>query len=200
MNTWRPGADEFSAEMTAKLSQYLKAGQSLGFDPRSRKLEEQARAGGLNSTTSARRDVDLAAACLGVEPERPGLRPVAGVRRACRPMSSTPRRPSFIESSHSPKDPKAATVHPLVAKVVLASPPSSMAEVVDRYASLFAQLESRWKEQTAKSKRRPRRGSAGTGMGVAAEGDLRRGRAAGGEQRRDAVHPRSRHSATGLSS
>ncbi len=40
---------EFSAEMTAKLSQYLKAGQILNFDARSRKLEEQARAAGLNS-------------------------------------------------------------------------------------------------------------------------------------------------------
>ena len=50
------------------------------------------------------------------------------------------------------KDPKAAPVHPLVAKVVLANPPASMSEVVERYVALFAQLETRWKDHAAKSK------------------------------------------------
>ena len=64
---------------------------------------------------------------------------------------------------------RAQPVHPLVAKVVLASPPASMAEVVERYSSLLAQLETRSKERaaTAKAAAAPR-----TRMGVAAESDL----------------------------
>jgi Protein of unknown function (DUF1553)/Protein of unknown function (DUF1549)/Planctomycete cytochrome C len=145
---------EFSAEMTAKLSQYLKAGQSLNFDARSRKLEEQARAAGLNSRrlrgvmSMWRRHVS------GVNPKDP----VFGPWRAFAALPSSEFAGKAAELHRelvAPKDPKAAPVHPLVAKVVLASPPSSANEVVDRYASLFAQLETRWKEETAKSKGGP---------------------------------------------
>jgi hypothetical protein len=142
---------EFAAEMTGKLSQYLKAGQSLGFDPRSRKLDEQARAGGLNSRrlrgvmTIWRRHVS------GVDLKDPVLGPWRAF--AALPADQFKGKAAELHRDlKTPKDPKTAPVHPLVTKVVLESPPATIGDVVDRYASLFAQLETRWKEQTAKSK------------------------------------------------
>ena len=137
--------------MTAKLSQYLKAGQILNFDARSRKLEEQA----------ARRRAEFKALrgvmsmwrrhVTGVNPKDPVFGPWRAF--AALPAGEFAAKAAQLHRElSSPKDPKAAPVHPLVAKVVLAGPPSSAGEVVDRYASLFAQLESRWNEQTAKSK------------------------------------------------
>src|SRR5438045_9301372 len=49
------------------------------------------------------------------------------------------------------KDVNAATVHPLVARCVLGTSPSSMAEVVDRYVALLAQLEQRGTDQAPRS-------------------------------------------------
>jgi hypothetical protein len=52
-------------------------------------------------------------------------------------------------------DPKVAATHPLVARAVLATRPASMDEVVARYATLVAELETRWKAHTAKTPASP---------------------------------------------
>ena len=90
-----------------------------------------------------------------------------------------------------PRTPKAAAVHPLVAKVVLASPPSSMGEVVDAICVALRPARNALEGAHREVAGSCRGGFARARLGVAAEGDLRRGRAAGGQRRGDAVHPRS---------
>ena len=89
--------DEFAGDMKAQLSQYLKAAQSLGFRPANAEARRAGAGRRAQFAAAARRDVDLAAARFGRRPEGPGSRSVAIVRRACRPTSSRPRRPSFSE-------------------------------------------------------------------------------------------------------
>jgi Protein of unknown function (DUF1553)/Protein of unknown function (DUF1549)/Planctomycete cytochrome C len=142
--------DEFAGDMKARLSQYIMAAQSLGFDPRSRKLDEQARAGGLNARRLRgvmsiwRRHVSAVNA----------KDPVFGPWRSFEalPADQFKAKAAELHRAFSTAKGAAAPVHPLVAKAVLASPPSSMADVVERYSSLLAQLETRWKDHTAKSK------------------------------------------------
>jgi hypothetical protein len=137
--------DEFAGDMKARLSQYLKAAQSLDFDPRSRKLDEQARAGGLNSRRLRgvmsiwRRHVSA------VDPKDPVFGPWRSF--ASLPADQFKAKGADLQRTLSSAKGAAATVHPLVARVVLAGPPSSMAEVVERYSSLLAQLEARLKEK-----------------------------------------------------
>ncbi len=98
--------DEFSAEMKARLSQYLKAGQSVGFDPRSRKLDEQARRGRIEFAAAARRDLDVAAARFGRRPEGPGAWPLAGIRRAAGRSVQSQGGRAASRSYRAPKIPR----------------------------------------------------------------------------------------------
>ena len=109
--------------MKAKLSQYLKAGQSLGFDPRSRQAR---RTSALPARLNSRRLRGVMSMwrrhVSAVDLKDPVLGPVAGVCRLAGRVSSRPRPPTFSVTLTARKDPKAAPVHPLVAKVVLAEP------------------------------------------------------------------------------
>ena len=136
--------DEFSGDMKARLSQYLKAAQSLGFDPRSRKLDEQARAGGLNSRRLRAVISIWRKHVSAVDPKDPVLGPWRLF--AALPADQFKAKAAELQRAFSTAKGAAAPVHPLVAKVVLANPPSSMAEVVERYSSLLAQLETRSKD------------------------------------------------------
>jgi hypothetical protein len=143
--------DEFRGEMQARLSQYLKAGQNVGFDPRNRKLDEQALAAKLN-TRRLRGVISIWRRHISAVDVKD---PVLGPWRAFAALPADQFKAKAAELHRdltAPKDPKAAPVHALVAKVVLAGPPSSMGDVVDRYASLFAELEARSREQIGKSK------------------------------------------------
>ena len=151
MTIWRPGATNSPARLKAKLSQYLKVGQSLGFDSRSRRLDETSGCWQTEHAAPAGYDVDVAAHISGVDLKDPVLGPWRAF--AALPAEQfAAKAPDVQRKLTASKDPKAPPVHPLVAKVVLASPPASMNEVVDRYARLFEQLENRLKEQAAKAK------------------------------------------------
>ncbi len=147
--------EEFSLEMRAKLSQYLKAAQSVNFEPRDRKLDEQARAGGLNS----RRLRGVIAIWRKHVSTVDAKDPVFGPWRAFAALPAEEFKTKAAElqkalaAPAAPQKEKAAAVHPLVAKIVLASPPpASMSEVVERYVTLLGELENRWKDHAAKSK------------------------------------------------
>jgi hypothetical protein len=144
--------DELQKDFSARFSQYLKAGYDLGFDGRSRRLDERARADKLDARRLRgammlwKRHLDAPATAHD---------PVLAPWHAFAALS----REGFIGKAVEvrrglthPKDAKAAPIHPLVARVVLGdSPPSSMAEVVARYVSLFGQLETRQKELVARA-------------------------------------------------
>ena len=147
--------DEFAGDMKSRLSQYLKVAQKLDFDPRTRKLDEQARAGGLNSRRLRGVISIWKSHVAAVDPKDPVLGPWRAF--AALPASQFAAKAAELHRNlTAPKDPKAAPpVHALINRVVLATPPANMGEVIDRYASLLAQLETRWKEHTAKTKTTP---------------------------------------------
>ncbi len=177
--TWRRVGTRSQKDCTARFSQYLKAAYDLGFDPRNPKLDERALAGKLNSER-LRGVIDALEAAPGRDGQgaRPGLGSLARLRRLAAARVSPPRPPKCSATLASPKDPKAAPIHPLVARVVLASPPSSMAEVVARYVALFGQLEAKQKEQAARVARQGRSTARRAGVGVAPAGSSWTGRAA----------------------
>jgi hypothetical protein len=142
--------DDIQKDVTARFSQYLKAGYDLGLDGRSRRLEERALADKLNARRLRgvmmlwKRHLDATA-----KAHDPVLAPWHVF--AALPREGFAARAAEIQRSlTAPKDPKAPPLHPLVARVVLASPPSSMGEVVARYVSLFGQLEARQKDHAAR--------------------------------------------------
>ena len=123
--------DEFTGEMKAKLSQYLKAGQNLGFDSRSRRIDETAAAAKLNSRRLRGMMAIWRRHVSGVDAKDPVLGPWRAF--AALPAKEFKAKASDLQRDlTSPKDPKASPLHPLVAKVVLASPPQTMAEVIER--------------------------------------------------------------------
>jgi len=143
--------DEFVGDMKVRFSQYLKAAYDLNFEPRNSRIEERAVAGGLNSRrlrgviTIWKRHLESAARAHD---------PVLGPWHAfaALPRDKFAARAANLERDLlTPKQPKASPVHPLVAQAVLGNPISHMGEVVARYTALYAQLETRWKEHTAKS-------------------------------------------------
>jgi Protein of unknown function (DUF1553)/Protein of unknown function (DUF1549)/Planctomycete cytochrome C len=145
--------DETLADLEARFSLYLRAASDLDFNPRHPRLEERALADKLNSrrlktaavlwkrrldASSAARDPLLAPWHALAALPRDGF----GVKAAevCRRLSPPAG------------DGKAPPVTPLVARAFADAPPSSMADVVARYAALFAQLEARWKQRSQDSK------------------------------------------------
>ena len=141
------------------------------------KLDERALADKLNSRR-LRAVIAMWKRCLGVDAQgrRPGVRPVERICGARPGTSSRPgRREVYGKLTASNEAKNAKPVHPLVAKIVLAGPPASMDEVVERYAALFGQLEARWKENAAQV-RRPT--ACPSRMGVAPAGTVRHERTA----------------------
>ncbi len=143
--------NDFMVDVQSRLAAYWKAAETLKFEARSRGLEERARADGLNARRLRgvmslwRRRVSSPDAASD-----PVLKPwhaYAALSRDQFAAKAADLQRALVE----PKDSKAARVHPLVVKTVLGSPPSKMSDVADRYASLFAGLETRLKERRAKS-------------------------------------------------
>src|SRR6202008_2182980 len=80
--------------------------------------------------------------------------PVLGVWRA---FTALPQKEFAAKAKDlhrdltEPKDPTAPPIHPVVARAVLGSPPTSKGDVVARYVALFSELEARLKEQKTRS-------------------------------------------------
>ncbi|MGP0062141.1 MAG: DUF1553 domain-containing protein [Isosphaeraceae bacterium] len=143
--------DDVQKDLAARFSQYIKVGYDLGFDGRNLKLEERALADKLNARRLRsvamlwKRHLDATA-----KTQDPILAPWHAF--AALPREGFAARAAEVQRKlTATKDAKAAPIHPMVARVVLASPPSSMAEVVARYVSLFGQLEAKQKDQAART-------------------------------------------------
>ena len=168
--------DEFVSEVSTRFSAYLKAAYDLDLNGRNRRLDERAGADKLN----ARRLRTLIGLWKGAfAAVLKEADPVLGPWRvfAALPQNEFAARAKDLQRDLTqPKDPKAAPVHPLVARAVLGSPPASKGEVVARYLALFAELETRLKDQ----KGRPAGVAFGRArVGVAAPGSVRPDRSAG---------------------
>jgi hypothetical protein len=143
--------DEFVGDLQARLSEYLKAGRELGFDPGNPKLEERGLAGKLN-TRRLRALITIWKRHL--ESTSKAQDPIVGPWNA---FAGLPNDQFAAKASEIQRrltgtpDPKARPIHPLVARTVLSTAPANMDEVVERYATLLGQLETRWKTHAEKS-------------------------------------------------
>ena len=172
--------DEFADDMKARLSQYLKAGQSIGFDPRSRKLDELARAGDLNSRrlrgviSMWRRHVSAVDA----------KDPVFGPWRAFAALPAGQFKAKAAELHReltAPKDPKAARGSPAGRQ---GRAGGAAGEHGRRGRAVFGALCAARNALEGKSgeiEAGAAAVAAGSRMGIAASGDFRRQRAAGGQ-------------------
>ena len=116
--------DEFVGDFSTRFSQYLKAGYDLDFDARSRRLEERALAGQAERTAAPGRDRRSGGDTWRRRPRRTTRSwPLARLRRAAARTSSPPRRRRSSATWPLPRTRKRPPIHPLVARVVLASPP-----------------------------------------------------------------------------
>ena len=147
--------DEVQGDLAARLSVYLKAAYDLNLEGRSRRLDERAAVDKLNSRR-LRGLIMLWKRHLEAKSE--AADPVLGVWRA---FTALPQKDFAVRAKElhrdltNPKDPKkAAPVHPVVARVVLATPPTSKGDVVARYVTLFGELETRLKDQKTRIRRR----------------------------------------------
>jgi len=143
--------DEFVGDMKARFSQYLVAAHDLNFEPRSPRLEERALAAGLNSRR-LRGVISLwnrhrEATSRVHDPVLGPWHAFAALPKDKFAVRAVELRRDLLAANPS----KDSALHPLVTQTVLGSPASDMGEVVARYAALYAQLEARWKEHTAKS-------------------------------------------------
>jgi Protein of unknown function (DUF1553)/Protein of unknown function (DUF1549)/Planctomycete cytochrome C len=139
--------DEFQDDLAARFSVYLKAAYDLNLEGRNRRFEERAGVDKLNARRLRsvmsiwKRHFDASATAAD---------PVLGVWRAFAALPQNEfaaRAKALHRELTTSKDPKKATpVHPLVTRAVLATPPTSKAEVVARYVALFGELETRWKD------------------------------------------------------
>ncbi len=139
---------EVESDLQGRFSHYLKAAHDLKFDGRNPKLDDRARAEGL-------------------EPRR--LRGFSFLWPRFLESSETDRNPvwrSWKAFSAIPADrfaanagevrrklladPKGAPVHPLVVREVLATDPKSLDDLVGRYVALFDRLETNLKARPAK--------------------------------------------------
>ena len=144
--------DDIQKDFAARFSQYLKAGYDLGFDGRSRQLDARALADKLDARrlrgvmTLWKRHLDAT---------RSKFDPVLAPWHAFAALPREGFAAKAVEVQRGlthPKNAKATPIHPLVARVVLGDiSPSSMAEVVARYVTLFGQVEARQKEQAART-------------------------------------------------
>ncbi len=123
---------EIEGDLSAHLSVYLKAAYDLGLDGQSKRLDERAAAEKLDASR-LRKVIELWKRTLSTPP--PGPDPVLGVWRlfAALPQSEFLARAKRLHPElTAPTGPKVAPIHPLVARAVLGSPPTSEQEVVAR--------------------------------------------------------------------
>jgi Protein of unknown function (DUF1553)/Protein of unknown function (DUF1549)/Planctomycete cytochrome C len=143
--------DEFLTDVKARFAQYLKAASDLNFERRSGRLDERALADKLNSRR-LRAVISLWKHHL--DAPAPPSDPVLGPWRAfsALPANEFAAKAGDVHGKLTvSKGAAPASVHPLVAKAVLASPPKTMAEVVARYVELFAELDAKCHDHAAKS-------------------------------------------------
>ena len=142
--------EELAADLKARFSRYFRAAHELGFDAGNHNLDERALADKLNS-----RRLRAVIALWNRRPESACKAddPVFGPWNA---FAALPKDKFAVKSREvygkltASKDTNAKPVHRLVAKTVLAGPPASMNEVLERYATLFGQLEARWEENATR--------------------------------------------------
>ncbi len=144
--------DEIQKDFAARFSVYLKAAYDLNLEPRSARLVARASVDKLDARrlrgaiTLWRRHLDATARAN--DPLLAPWHAFAALPREGFVTGAEEVRRKLL--SADPK--KAPAVHPLVARAVLGTAPSSMNEVVARYAALFAQLEARQKEHVKAAK------------------------------------------------
>jgi hypothetical protein len=143
--------DEFWADMKVRLSEYLTVAHRLNFEQESGNLEERAVAGRLNSRRLKGLIILWNRRLAAVDVHDPVLGPWRAFAAVSAAKFADGAR-QILRELTLPKDAKARAVHRLVARALLAGPPASMGEVVARYTALFAELEARWKDHTARSK------------------------------------------------
>jgi Protein of unknown function (DUF1553)/Protein of unknown function (DUF1549)/Planctomycete cytochrome C len=141
--------EELAGDLKARFSRYFKAAHDLGFDASNHNLDERALADKLNS-----RRLKAVIALWNRRPEsaRKTDDPVLGPWNA---FAALPKE-QFAANAREAYDKmmasravNAKSVHPLVTKIVLTCPPASMTDVLERYATLFGELEARWSEDLA---------------------------------------------------
>ena len=143
--------DEVLGDLTARFSVYLKAAYDLDFDGRSRRLDERAGVDKLNARR-LRGLIGLWKRTLETTPKQAD--PLLGVWRS---FAALPEKEFAAKAKDlhghltDAKDPNAAPIHPLVVRAVLGGPPTSKGDVVARYLALFGELETRLKDQKARS-------------------------------------------------
>jgi hypothetical protein len=139
--------DELQGDLTARFSVYLKAAYDLDLDGRSRRLDERA---GVDKLNARRLRALIGIWKRNLETTPQAADPVLGAWRsfAALPQNDFAAKASDVfRDLTKPKDPKAASIHPLVVRAVLGGPPTSKKELVSRYLALFGELETRLKDQ-----------------------------------------------------
>jgi hypothetical protein len=148
--------DEIQKDLVTRFSKYLKAAYDLGFEPRSRKLEERALADGLNSRrlrgliVTWKRHLEAT-----VQTDSPLLAHWHAF--AALPRNGFAARSAAVCQKLAASDPKSkrSPLRELVARAVAQPPPTTMDEVVARYVALFGQLETRWNASAARPMGKP---------------------------------------------
>jgi hypothetical protein len=145
--------DELLAELRERLSDYLRVAGDLGFDAGNPKLEERGLERKLN-TRRLRAVMTLWIRYIERSRGRNDAIIEPWIAFAALPADQFAAKASEVKNRLTTgRDPKAPPLHPLVARAVLANPPTKMADVVERYASLLAELESKLKPHAAKAQR-----------------------------------------------
>ena len=142
--------DEFVEDLQARLSEYLKAAHKLSFDPGHSELEERGLADKLN-TRRLRSMITMWTRYLDAASK--AADPVAGPWNEFAALPDgqfTARAAEIHRKLLAATNGNSPAIHPLVARIVLATPPADMDEVIARYTNLFGQLETRLKAQAAK--------------------------------------------------
>jgi hypothetical protein len=133
---------EVEKDFAQRFSLYLKAAYDLKMEPRSPKLDERARADKLDAR---RLRVAIMLWRRHLEATSTTNDPLLAPWHA---FAALPREGFAARAEEVMR--KLTSVHPMVARVVLGTAPTSMDEVVARYSGLFARLETLQKEHTAK--------------------------------------------------
>lgn len=135
---------EIEGDYRARATIYLKAALALNFDGRNRKLDDRARADGLNPSRlrgiSGRWKAHLDASKTSSDPIMAPWHAFA----ALPPGDFSRRAPGLAKSFEAAGDPN--IFHPVVARAFAANPPGSMEEVASTYGGLITEADRLAKE------------------------------------------------------
>jgi hypothetical protein len=136
------------SELRGKLAAYLHAAYEIGFDGKSPKLDERAKAD--NLTKNRLRAIALRFK-ERLDTSRGANDPVFAPWHAfaALPEAEFSSRAQDAARSFASNDPSSLNLNPLIARSFADRPPTSMAEVAARYAELFVEAEQRWVEAEA---------------------------------------------------